>query len=176
MQRDVPFHGGDPIVHEEGDRVRDLLADRAREKLGISAQADMSDLSTSETLDAIEYFLFPNLVPWGGQGVPICYRFRPNGNDPRSSIMEIMLLFASPDEGPPPPPSSTTKLGPNDSWSNAAALGGAGMVVDQDTDNLIRVQRGLQANKRGTVTLAAYQESRIRHFHETLEHYLTGSK
>ena len=90
--------------------------------------------------------------------------------------MEIMLLFASPDEGPPPPPCSTTKLGPNDSWSNAAALGGAGMVVDQDTDNLIRVQRGLQANKRGTVTLAAYQESRIRHFHETLEHYLTGSK
>ena len=46
------------------------------------------------------------------------------------------------------------------------------MVVDQDTDNLIRIQRGLQANKRGSVTLAAYQESRIRHFHQTLEHYL----
>ncbi len=176
MQRDVPFHGGDPIVPQEGDRVRDLLADRAREKLGSSARADMSDLSTSEALDAIEYFLFPNLVPWGGQGVPICYRFRPNGNDPHSSIMEIMLLFANPDEGPPPPPSPTTKLGLDDTWTDAAALGGAGMVVDQDTDNLIRIQRGLQASKRGTVTLAAYQESRIRHFHETLENYLTGSK
>ena len=176
MQRDVPFHGGDPIVPQAGDRVRDLLADRAKEKLGVSARADMSNLSTSEALDAIEYFLFPNLVPWGGQGVPICYRFRPNGNDPHTSIMEIMLLFANPDEGPPPPPSPITKLGLNDSWSEAAPLGGAGMVVDQDTDNLIRIQRGLQANKRGTVTLAAYQESRIRHFHETLDHYLTGRK
>ena len=50
------------------------------------------------------------------------------------------------------------------------------MVVDQDTDNLIRIQKGLLTNKRGTVTLAAYQESRIRHFHETLDHYLTGPK
>ena len=172
MQRDVPFHGGEPIVPTEGDRTRDVLADRAREKLGESARADMSHLSTSETLDAIEYFLFPNLVPWGGQGVPICYRFRPNGNDPLSSIMEIMLLFAKPDEGNPPSPPPTVKLGLEDSWSAASALGGAGMVVDQDTDNLIRMQRGLQASKRGSVMLAAYQESRIRHFHQTLEHYL----
>ncbi|MED5553247.1 MAG: aromatic ring-hydroxylating dioxygenase subunit alpha [Actinomycetota bacterium] len=172
MQRDVPFHGGETIVAHPGDRVRDVLADRAREKLGASARADMSHLSTSETLDAIEYFLFPNLVPWGGQGVPICYRFRPNGNDPHSSIMEIMLLFAKPDEGDPPTPPPTVKLGLEDAWSDTPALGGAGMVVDQDTDNLIRIQRGLQANKKGSVTLAAYQESRIRHFHETLEHYL----
>jgi len=136
----------------------------------------MSDLSTSEALDAIEYFLFPNFVPWGGQGVPICYRFRPNGNDPQTSIMEIMLLFAHPDEGPPPPPSPVVKLGLDDTWSDTAALGGAGMVVDQDTDNLVRIQRGLQANKRGKVTLAAYQESRIRHFHETLEQYLDSHR
>jgi hypothetical protein len=86
--------------------------------------------------------------------------------------MEIMLLFAKPDEGDPPTPPPTVKLGLKDAWSDAPALGGAGMVVDQDTDNLIRIQRGLQANKKGSVTLAAYQESRIRHFHETLEHYL----
>ena len=86
--------------------------------------------------------------------------------------MEIMLLFAKPDEGDPPPPPPTVKLTLQDSWSNAPVLGGAGMVVDQDTDNLIRIQRGLQANKRGSLTLAAYQESRIRHFHETLESYL----
>ena len=176
MQRDVPFHGGTPIVPQEGDRVRELLAERAREKLGASARADMSNLSTSETLDAIEYFLFPNLVPWGGQGVPICYRFRPNGNDPHTSIMEIMLLFAHPDEGSPPPPAPIVKLGLDDSWSDTDALGGAGMVVDQDTENLIRIQRGLRANKRRTVTLAAYQESRIRHFHETLDHYLDSPR
>ena len=90
--------------------------------------------------------------------------------------MEIMLLFAHPDEGPPPPPSPVVKLGLDDTWSDTAALGGAGMVVDQDTDNLVRIQRGLQANKRGKVTLAAYQESRIRHFHETLEQYLDSHR
>ena len=68
------------------------------------------------------------------------------------------------------------KLGLDDSWSDTDALGGAGMVVDQDTENLIRIQRGLRANKRRTVTLAAYQESRIRHFHETLDHYLDSPR
>ena len=54
----------------------------------------MSGLSDSEALDLIEYLLFPNMVPWGGQALPIVYRFRPNGNDPDSHIMEIMFLFA----------------------------------------------------------------------------------
>lgn len=176
MQRDVPFHGGDPIVPADGDRTRDLLAERAREKLSASARADLSGLSTSECLDAIEYFLFPNLVPWGGQGVPICYRFRPDGNDPGQSIMEIMLLFAKPDEGDPPPPAEVTWLGVDQKWTDTPLLGGAGMVVDQDTDNLIRIQKGLKASRKGAVTLGRYQESRIRHFHETLESYIEAGR
>ncbi len=173
MQRDVPFHGGETIVPSDEHRTRDLLAARAREKLSASANADLSGLSTSECLDAIEYFLFPNLVPWGGQGVPICYRFRPNGNNPAESIMEIMLLFAKPDEGEAPPPADVTWLSIDQKWTDTPLLGGAGMVVDQDTDNLIRIQKGLKASRKGAVTLGRYQESRIRHFHETLEHYIS---
>jgi hypothetical protein len=48
------------------------------------------------------------------------------------------------------------------------------MVADQDTDNLMRIQRGLRTSRKPGVTLTQYQESRIRHFHETLDAYLAG--
>ena len=176
MQRDVPFHGGAPIEVQPGESPRQLLADRARQKISASAKRDLTHLSDSEVLDAIEYFLFPNLVPWGGHGVPICYRFRPNGNDPDTSIMEIMLLFAKAEDGSHPPVRPPEYLTLEQRWSDLASLGGAGMVVDQDTDNLRRIQRGLKASRKGAVTLANYQESRIRHFHHTLDRYLEGER
>lgn len=43
------------------------------------------------------------------------------------------------------------------------------MVADQDTDNLRRTRRGLKASRKPGVALARYKESRIRHFHETLD-------
>ena len=51
-------------------------------------------------------------------------------------------------------------------------MASAARVADQDTDNLKRIQRRLRASKKPGVTLAAYQESRIRHFHETLDRYM----
>jgi hypothetical protein len=39
-------------------------------------------------------------------------------------------------------------------------------------NNLGAMTKGLKASKKGTVTLASYQESRIRHHHETLDKYL----
>ena len=46
------------------------------------------------------------------------------------------------------------------------------MLSDQDTATLERVQRGLASSSKPGVTLAVYQESRIRHFHSTLGTYL----
>jgi hypothetical protein len=34
------------------------------------------------------------------------------------------------------------------------------------------VQRGMKASRKGAVSLASYQESRIRHLHQTLDKYL----
>ena len=48
------------------------------------------------------------------------------------------------------------------------------MVADQDTDNPKRIQCGLRASKTPGVTLAACQESRIRDFHETLDHSMAA--
>jgi hypothetical protein len=172
MRRDVPFFAGKPIEVGEGETARGKLAERAREKISRSSGRDMSALSDSESLDLIEYLLFPNMVPWGGQALPITYRFRPNGDDPETSIMEIMFLFSKAPDGTHPEPAKLNMLGPDQKWADAPELGSAAMVADQDTDNLMRIQKGLRASKKPGVTLARYQESRIRHYHETLDAYL----
>lgn len=172
MQRDVAFHAGADIDPVDERSVREQLANNAREKLSKSANRDLSGLSNAEVLDVIEYFLFPNLVPWGGHGSPICYRFRPFENDPEKSIMEVMLLFAKADDGSHPPAPAAVHLGIDDKWADAPEMGSAGFVADQDTENLRRIQRGVRATHKPGVTLANYQESRIRHFHQTLDRYL----
>jgi phenylpropionate dioxygenase-like ring-hydroxylating dioxygenase large terminal subunit len=172
MRRDVPFFAGAPIEDEPGDTARAKLASRARRRIAKSTGKDLSDLSDAESLDLIEYSLFPNMVPWGGQSLPICYRFRPLRDEPEQCIMEIMFLFAKRPNGTHPTPAALRWLGPDEPWSSAPELGSAGMVADQDTDNLKRIQRGVRASKKPGVTLARYQESRIRHFHETLDAYM----
>ena len=172
MRRDVPFYGGAPIEADTSREARTRLAQRAREKIGRASGQDLSRLSDTESLDLIQYLLFPNLVPWGGQALPITYRFRPYLDHPDQSVMEIMLLFSKAPDGSHPPPAAVTWLGLDDPWSAAPELGSASMVADQDTDNLKRIQRGLRASRKPGVTLAAYQESRIRHFHETLDSYV----
>ena len=173
MRRDVPFFAGKPIEVGPGESARTKLAERAREKISRSTQLDMSELSDTESLDLIEYMLFPNMVPWGGQALPITYRFRPNVDDPETSIMEIMFLFSKSPDGSHPTPATMTMLGPDEKWADAPELGSAGMIADQDTDNLMRIQKGLRASRKPGVTLARYQESRIRHFHETLDDYMS---
>jgi len=174
IRRDVPFYGGAPIEASTSREARSKLAQRAREKIGRASGRDLSGLSDSESLDLIEYLLFPNMVPWGGQALPITYRFRPHDDNPEQSVMEIILLFAKAPDGSHPEPAAITWLGLDDPWSSAPELGSAAMVADQDTDNLKRIQKGLRASKKPGVTLAAYQESRIRHFHETLDSYVLG--
>ena len=75
MRRDVPFFAGRPIEVGDGETARGKLAERVREKISRSIGRDMSSLSDTESLDLIEYMLFPNMVPWGGQALPLTYRF-----------------------------------------------------------------------------------------------------
>ena len=174
MRRDVPFFAGKPIEVGAGETARGKLAERAREKISRAIGRDMSKLSDTESLDLIEYMLFPNMVPWGGQALPITYRFRPFEDDPERSLMEIMFLFSKAPDGSHPEPAKMTMLGPDQNWADAPELGSAAMVADQDTDNLRRIQQGLRTSRKPGVTLARYQESRIRHYHETLDAYMKG--
>ena len=99
MQRDMPFYGSKPIALAPGQSARARMGDHVRQRLGKSTGQDMSALSDCESLDLIQYLLFPNLSPWGGQATPLVYRFRPHGDNPEESIMEIMVLFAKAPDG-----------------------------------------------------------------------------
>ena len=49
---------------------------------------------------------------------------------------------------------------------------GFGQILDQDTDNLFLQQEGLEAAAKKSLTLANYQEIRIRHFEMAIDKYL----
>ena len=168
------YRGGDDadeLVLPEGDRARPYAAADARVRIGAIAGADLSEVCDALMVDAVEYFVFPNFMPWAAYGSPIQYRFRPNGDDVGSCIMTVMMLM--PFAGERPPAAKVTKIPSNRPWSDAAQLGGLAAIFEQDTSNLARVQKGLRASPRKTVTLGEYQEARIRHFHQTIDGYLS---
>ena len=117
--------------------ARQVMADALKEMLSNATGINHQDFSVSEVLDAIQYFAFPNFVPWAGYGVPIVYRFRPYGNDPDQCIMEVMLLYLGQAEGQQTPP-EIRWLKPEEPWSAAEELGGLGAIFDQDDGQLCR--------------------------------------
>ena len=155
-----------------GGTARQVLAERTRRQLAERTGGDYSSVTDCEALDAIEYFVFPNFVPWAGYTTPLTYRFRPHGDDHTRAVMDVMLLEPVPRTGPRPPTAPTRHLDAGQRWADATELGYLGRILDQDTATLARLQRGLETGAGPDVTLARYQESRIRHFHATLGEYL----
>jgi phenylpropionate dioxygenase-like ring-hydroxylating dioxygenase large terminal subunit len=153
----------------EGMTARQMSGDLSRAALQPALGDKAEDVSDAETLDSIYYTVFPNFHPWGSYQ-RIVYRFRPNGDDHESSIMDVMLL--APFQGERPPPAKLRHLGPDDSWLEAPELGTLARVFDQDSYNLPKVQRGLKTTRKKGVKLALYQEMKIRHFHTLLGRWL----
>jgi phenylpropionate dioxygenase-like ring-hydroxylating dioxygenase large terminal subunit len=166
---------GEALGLDDGATARQVLAERMRAMLSERTGRDFSHVSDAEALDGIEYFLFPNFMPWAGFLTPLVYRFRPNGDDPDSSVMDVMLLEPVPADGVRPRPAPTRVVGPGETWADVPELGYLGRILNQDSATLGRVQRGLRASVRPGVLLARYHESRIRHFHATLDRYLDGA-
>ena len=160
------------VAVEPGSTARQVLAERVRRSLRKRTGRDYSQLTDAEALDGIEYFLFPNFMPWAGFLTPFAYRFRPNGHDPNSCVIEIMMLEPVPEGESRPAAAATRYLGPDESWADVPEFGAFGRVFNQDGSTFGRIQRGLHASVASTVTLGRYQESRVRHFHTTLDAYL----
>jgi phenylpropionate dioxygenase-like ring-hydroxylating dioxygenase large terminal subunit len=160
-----------PITVPEGQTMRAVGAELARKRLRpvIGERADA--MSDAELLDSIDYTLFPNLHPWGAHN-RITYRFRPNGDDHRTAIMDVYLL--GPFTGERPPPAPVHWLGDDETFSAAPELGLLGKVFDQDLFNMPNVQKGLEATFKPGVTLARYQESKVRWLHHKLTEWVEG--
>ena len=156
----------------EGVTARSMAGTATREQLRpMIGDAKADALSDAEMADSIYYTLFPNFHPWGSYN-RIVYRFRPWGDDPERSLMECMFL--APFDGERPKPAEFRLLGEHDDWTLAPELGLLARVFNQDSFNLPKVQKGmhtLQIRKPG-VTLAVYQETKIRHFHNLLSEWI----
>ena len=155
-----------------GMTARQIAAEGARASLrGICGTAYADGLCDAELTDSFYYTVFPNFHPWGAFN-RIVYRFRPYGDDHEQSIMECMYLSPYKDGEKPPPPAKIRWLGPDDDWTLAPELGALARIFNQDAYNLPKVQRGLKATQKPGVTLANYQEAKIRHFHTLLEKWI----
>jgi phenylpropionate dioxygenase-like ring-hydroxylating dioxygenase large terminal subunit len=159
-----------------GMSSREVTASAYRKAFSAEHHRDLSELSDSDVLDQVQYFCFPNVVPWATVVSPLVYRFRPYGNSPDFSLMEVMFLLPKPDDGSEFTVAEENRIEPGTKWADVPGLRGYGPVIDQDMPNLARLQKGLHATRKPGVTFARYQESRIRHFHQTLQRYVQGEK
>ncbi len=166
----IKFGGADPetVKLPEGMTARTFIAEASRKMMYEQLNVNCSEVSDCEMLDAISYFIFPNFMSWPGIRAPIQFRFRPNGNDPDSSIMDVRLLQPCP-IGEKPTAAPIRWLQSEENWSDASELGALGPVFDQDSSNLARIQKGLKTLVKPSIILAQYQESRINHFHQVLQ-------
>jgi phenylpropionate dioxygenase-like ring-hydroxylating dioxygenase large terminal subunit len=162
----------DPPMLEisEGQTARQALADAARRSLGPVIGDAAKELSDAELVDSYFFTVFPNMHPWGGYN-QITYRWRPNGDDHESCIMDVFLL--APFAGERPPPAKERRLGLDEPWRTAVEeLGSLARVFDQDEFNLEAVQKGMRAMDKPGLSFSVYQESKIRHFHDLYDRWL----
>jgi phenylpropionate dioxygenase-like ring-hydroxylating dioxygenase large terminal subunit len=160
-----------PLRVPEGQTMRSVAADMARKRWGALDPDRAERMSDAELMDSLDYTLFPNFHPWGAYN-RIVYRFRPNGDNHRQAIMEC--IFLSPFQGERPPPSPIHWIPAGERFSSAAELGMLGKVFDGDLYNMANVQLGLEATFKPGVTLANYQESKVRWLHEKLTEFVEG--
>jgi phenylpropionate dioxygenase-like ring-hydroxylating dioxygenase large terminal subunit len=153
----------------DGMTFREFSGQLSRESLRpvIGDRADQ--LSDAELIDSIDYSVFPNFHPWAAYQ-RLVYRFRPNGDDHESCIMDVYIL--SPYSGERPAAAPVQELGPDESWIDAEVLGSTGRILDQDSFNIPKVQIGLRSAPASGLPLSLYQESKIRHFHQLLDRWL----
>ena len=141
---------------------------RARMAAVLGDKAD--GLSDAELADSIYYTLFPNFHPWAAYN-RIVYRFRPYEDRHDMSIMECMFLEPYDESQPKPTAVPIHWLGVDQDWTDAEELGLLARVFNQDTFNLPKVQKGL-SSLRKDITLANYQETKLRHFHWLLSQWV----
>jgi phenylpropionate dioxygenase-like ring-hydroxylating dioxygenase large terminal subunit len=158
----------------EGETARQRMADTMRSMFEQATQTDLSNVSDSELLDCFSYTLFPNTFVFPGISLPMVYRFRPDPNDHRATLYEVFFLRPVPKHGKRPLPAEPVHLQPHQSFTEAEGMDeGFGVILDQDTENLLLQQQGIEASAKPGLTLANYQEIRVRHFEMAIDSYVS---
>ncbi len=159
------------LIVPKGMTARAFAADIMRTQLSAVTGVDYSEAGDAEFTDSLMYNVAPAMSFWGGFYQNTIYRFRPNGLDPESSIMDIVILRPVPKDGPRPQPVPTMHLDFDEPVTLAGETMGEGLAVvfEQDAINLPWVQKGLRASRTGTVEFTNYQEQRLRLHHRLID-------
>jgi phenylpropionate dioxygenase-like ring-hydroxylating dioxygenase large terminal subunit len=149
---------------------REILADIVRGGLNQMTGADFTKKSDAEMLDAIGYNFFPNVIHWGGYGLPVIHRFRPNGHDQRSCLWEIMALAEYPEGAKLERDAQLVMLNRDELFADRPEpeLRFIGHVLDQDVHALLLIQQGLESDGFDGPRYANYQERNLRNFEQHL--------
>jgi phenylpropionate dioxygenase-like ring-hydroxylating dioxygenase large terminal subunit len=154
-------------VVPEGTTARAHAAEMSRSALRAVIGADADGFCDAEMADSFYFTLFPNLHPWAAFN-RICFRFRPYGSDPDRSVQEVYLL--QPYEGERPKPATLRWLTEDEDWTAATEIGPyLARILNQDVFNMEPCTRGMKASATKVLQFSAYQESKIRHFHQLWE-------
>jgi len=163
----------DDLMVKEGETARQVLARATRKAMGLKYGINTDALSDSETIDTLEYQLFPNMILFPGLSLPMVYRFRPVGMSVDKTLFEVLVLRPNPVSGPVPDAPHCHHVKEEESYAVVSGFHQLlADVYDQDTANLRAQQQGFSASVKGKQTLANYQEVCIRHFEQVLEKYM----
>ena len=157
-----------------GMSAREYVGELNRKAYEAACGEPLPEATWAELEDAILYSVFPNFQVWAGYFGNIVYRFIPDGDDPDHCLFDVYLLGRYPKGGVCPPAPPLHRLADDEPFTAAAEIGALGPVFEEDMRNLPHMTKGMKASKRGAVSLASYQESRIRHCHATLDKYIAG--
>jgi len=165
------------VMQNEGLTARQAIGEMTRAVITEMSGRDLSKVTLSELQDYILYDVVPNCQIWAGYHANIVYQFRPNGDDHESCIFDVRLLYvAEPEKVGTVPAVPTHVLKEDEPFTDAKELEefGLGPVFDQDMANLPRMMKGLKSSVKGKISLASYQESRLRNLYMVIQRYLSS--
>ena len=125
---------------------------------------DSSALNDNQLVDDYHYMIFPNATFNTHAGGFMLFRQRPHATDPNKMLFDLQNFVLLP-KGSDPVRAEHEHFKHGDQ--------SLGLVLDQDSYNLPRVQKGMQSSAYKGLHIS-HQERRIRHMHRTVDQYLFG--
>jgi len=172
-----PSTAGVKTVVPEGQTARAVMAEQLRHQMAADYGLDYSARSVPEMIDSLKYNIFPNLFVYPSVGLPLLQLFRPDGDDHDRSIFDQMVFRPKPTDGSHWEVAEPVIIEEHQSFTDVAGMDPfLAHVLDQDTDIMRWQREGMYASEKGAETLSIYQESRIRHFQDTIDSYLADGE
>ncbi len=114
----------------------------------------------------VNWHVFPNQIFLMYFDGALCYRARPNGDDPDSCIYDIWSLVRYA-PGAEPRLERQNFYG-DDDWKNFGAIS---IILQQDFDNMEQVQKGMKSAAFNAARTSPLQETSVSNLHRWVRHY-----